>query len=64
MARAIATGQGSPIPMKIATSIPDSAATLPTDRSMPEVRITTVMPIATMPVRLDCCSRLAHVSGW
>src|SRR5690349_6571855 len=60
MASTMATGQAIPTPIRIATSIPDSAATLPTDRSIPEVRITTVIPIATMPVRLDCCSRFAR----
>ncbi len=45
---------GTPPSMSRATLMPASAATLPTDRSMPATRITKVMPIAVMPTTLDC----------
>ena len=37
--------------------------TLPTERSMPAVSSTKVMPIAAMPMKADCLTMLARLSG-
>ena len=39
--------------MEMAASIPVSATTEPTERSMPAVMMTNVMPTATMPMTAD-----------
>ena len=38
----------------VAIKIPDSATTEPTDKSIPAVRITKVIPMAIMPIIDDC----------
>ena len=42
--------------------MPAAASTDPTDRSMPPVAITNVMPMAMMPVMLTCVSTLSRLS--
>ena len=41
---------------RLAATIPASAATDPTDRSIPRVRMTNVIPIASTPL-IDVCKR-------
>ena len=58
--RAAATASSGGVPDAISSeaTMPPQATTLPTDRSMLAVRITKVMPTATMPTMLACWNRL------
>ena len=40
---------------KLVIRTPDSAITMPLDRSMPVVRMTSVWPIASTPTTITCC---------
>jgi hypothetical protein len=48
------TGTGNPIRAICATRQPEKATTDPTDRSMPPVRITNVIPIPNNPMTEHC----------
>ena len=52
---------GTPATIRPVVRVPDSAITGPTDRSMPPVRITQVMPTAMIAL-IDTCR--AMFSGW
>ena len=41
-----------------------SAMTVPTERSMPAVRMTSVCPIARTPTIITCCSTSEKFSAW
>ena len=45
---------------KLALTIPVKATTEPTERSIPPVRITNVMPMASTPL-IDVCSRMFEI---
>jgi hypothetical protein len=55
------------IPLTIASfviTICPSAITVPTERSIPAVRITSVWPIASTPTTITCCSTSERFSAW
>ena len=54
-ANTMATGTGTPATSIAAASTPDSAATGPTDRSIPPEMITSVIPSAIQALIEDCC---------
>ena len=45
---------------KVAATMEENANTDPTDRSIPPVRITRVMPMARMPL-IDVCRRMLEI---
>ena len=60
-ATATHSATGSPATSIEADATAASAATGPTDRSMPPEMITSVMPIATQALMLDCCRMLMRL---
>jgi hypothetical protein len=52
-----------PLPASFAATIPATASSAPTDRSIPPVRMTKVIPSATRPSMLFCRSTLSRFSG-
>ena len=57
-----ASGAGNPDFAAEAATSEESASTLPTDRSIPPVRMTTVMPSETTPMIDDCRSTFSRLA--
>ncbi len=54
---------GTPLVSSAPATMPQMPATAPTERSMPPVRITSVMPIASRPVMATCWVIISRFDG-